>query len=88
MDDFAHLEVVGAVVLDELFALVVADEFVEFVIGFVDGGVGAAGVVEPDGAGEEFVVAGEPDEVVMAGNDPEFVEFVPVDGVLVAGGLP
>ena len=32
VDDLAHLQVVGAVVLDELLALVVADEFVQLVV--------------------------------------------------------
>ena len=78
----AHIEVGGAVVLDEHHPLVFAGHPVDFLIGFVDGGVGGAGVVEESGAGKLFVVAGQPDQVVVAGDDPELVQLVPVDGIL------
>ena len=83
MHDLAHFQVVWAVVLDELLSLVVANELVQLIVRLVDGGVRPARVVEPHGAGEELMVAGQPYQVIVPGNDPEFVQLVPVDRVFV-----
>ena len=77
----AHVEVGGTVVLDELAGLVFAHELVKAQVGVVDGGIGRTRVVLEHRRREQFVVAGEPDQVVVAGDYPQLVEFVPVDGV-------
>ena len=84
MQDLPHLKVVGPVVLDEHVGLIRFHVVVEFVIRLVDGGIGRAGVISHHLIRKLLVIAGEPDQVVMPGDHPKFVEFVPVDGVFIS----
>src|SRR5262245_29425832 len=84
MHDLAHIQVIRAVVLDELVALVIPNVFVKAEIGLIDRRIGWARVVLEDSRREELVVAGQPDQVVMAGNYPQLVLFVPMHRIFVA----
>ena len=82
--DLAHLQVIRPVVLDELVALVVADILVEAEIGLVDRRVGRPRIVLEHRRREQLVMPGQPDQVVVAGDNPEFVFLVPMHRVFIA----
>ena len=63
MHDLAHLEMLGAVVLDELIGLVLPDVLVQAQIRLIDVRVGRPGIVLEDGGREQLVVSSEPDDV-------------------------
>jgi hypothetical protein len=70
MDHPAHLQMLGAVVLDELIALVVLDVIVEAEIRLVDRRIGRPRVVFEDGRRKQLVMPGQPDQLVIPGDDP------------------
>ena len=80
----AHLEMLRSVVLDELVALVVPDVVVKAQIGLIDGGIGRPRVVPENCRRKQFVMAGQPDHVVVAGDDPQGICLVPMDRVCVS----
>ena len=67
----AHLQMLGAIVLDELAALVVLDVLVETQVRLIDRGIGRPRVVLEHRGREQLVVPGEPDEIVVTGNHPQ-----------------
>ena len=68
--DPPHVQMLGAIVLDELVALVIPDIFVEAEIRFVDRRIGGPGVVLKDGGREQLVMPGQPGDIVMPSDDP------------------
>src|SRR5215468_616336 len=84
MHDLAHLQVIRAVMLDELVALVIAHVFVKAKVRLIDRRIGWARVVLEDSRREELVVAGQPDQVVVARDHPQLVLFVPMHRIFVA----
>ena len=82
MDDLAHLEMLGAIMLDELVRLVIPDVFVQLLVRFSNGRIGGAGVVPEDGVREQLMMPGHPHYIVMPGDDPQVVQLIPVDRVL------
>ena len=84
MDHLAHIQVDGAVVLDELAGLVLPHKLIQPQVGVVDGWVRRPGVVLEHRRREELVVAGQPYQVVVTGDNPKLVEFVPVDWVFLS----
>ena len=83
MHDFPHLQMFRAVVLDEALLIGSLHEVIQLVVRLIDRRIGRAGVIGEHGVGELLVVPGEPDQIVMPGDHPNFVEFVPVDRVFV-----
>jgi len=84
MHDLAHVQMLGAIVLDKLVGLVILDIFVEAEIRLVDRRIGGPGVVPEYGGREQLVMPGHPSYVVMPCDDPQRVGIVPVDRILVA----
>ena len=82
MHHLAHLQMLGTVVLDELIGLVVSDVLVQPQVRLIDGRIGRTGIVAEDGRRKQFVMAGHPDHIVVAGDDPQVVQLVPVHRVL------
>ena len=83
VDDLPHLHVLGPVMLDEPVLEELPDVLVEAQVGLVYFGVGGPGVPLPPFRGEELRVAGHPDQVLVGGDHPQLVLFVPMDRVLV-----
>ena len=66
MHDLAHLQMLRAVVLDELVGLVVPDILVEPQVRLIDGRIGRPRVVLEHGGREQLMVPGQPDQIVVA----------------------
>ncbi len=70
MHNLAHVQMLGAIVLNELVGLVIPHILVEAEIGFVDRRIGGPGVVLEYGGREQLVMPGHPSHVVMPCDDP------------------
>jgi hypothetical protein len=70
MHDLAHVEMLGAIVLDELVGLVISDILVKAEIRLVDRRIGGPRVVPEYGGREQLVMPGHPSHIVMPCDDP------------------
>jgi hypothetical protein len=84
MHDPPHVEMLGAIVLDEHVALVIADVFVKTQVGLVDRRIGGQRIVLQDRGRKQLVMPGQPSEIIVPGDDPQGIGLVPMDRVLVA----
>src|SRR5271165_6886208 len=73
----------GAIVLNELVALVISYIFVKTEIGLIDRGVRRPRVVFKNGGRKQFMMPGQPNKVVMPGDDPQGISLVPMNRVLI-----
>ena len=67
--------------LDELITLVVPDVIVETKIRLIDCWIGRPRVIFEDGRRKQLVMTGQPHEIVVARNHPQFILFIPMHRV-------
>ena len=70
MDDLAHLQMLRAVMLDELVGRVTPDILVQLQVRSSTCGYGGLGSLLKHFDREQFMMSGEPDQVVVAGDHP------------------
>ena len=84
MDDLTHLKMFRPVVLDEHLTLVISSVIVKFGIRLKDRRIWRPGVVGHNLIRELLIIPGQPDQVVVSGDYPEFIKFVPMHRVFVS----
>ena len=67
----------------ELFALIVADEVVEFVVLLIYCWISRPWIIKERITRKLFVVSSEPHQVIVTRYHPEFVQLVPMDWIFI-----
>jgi len=70
MDHLAHLQMLRAIMLDELVGRETSDILVQPQVRFVDLRIRWSGVSFEHFGRKQLMVPGEPDQIVVAGDDP------------------